>query len=190
MTNTNTVANTVTNEQIRALRVESGEAGDIVQVVMCDRALGADLDWEDYAGGGHSASEMDAIRQTCLGSVRDARDACAEVISDAAAMAEDVDHDMVSAVSSGGDRVLGSESAASVAAEWSACGLTPAQAREYIAAGCWDAGRVLELVEAGVTAEEIGSLEAEAGATSTVAYSHSNCDLSTAEVLAAVRAAR
>lgn len=40
---------TVTDDQIRTLRSEAAAAGDNLQVAICDRALGRDLDCEDPA---------------------------------------------------------------------------------------------------------------------------------------------
>lgn len=55
-------AKNLTESDIRALRSEAAEDGDVVMIVLCRRALGERVDWEDYSGGGHSRSEMTLIR--------------------------------------------------------------------------------------------------------------------------------
>ena len=78
-----------TENQISALRAEARNAGDIVQVVMCDVALDeVDHDADctdadglpDYSGGGHSAREVEQIRRWLRSSQEDAWAECVRVI--------------------------------------------------------------------------------------------------------------
>jgi len=43
-----TTAQTISNSQIRSLRSEAAQAGDEVQVIICDIALNGRLDMDDY----------------------------------------------------------------------------------------------------------------------------------------------
>jgi hypothetical protein len=67
---------TVTDAQIEALRNEAGQAGDLVQVAICYRALGVG-DGQDYASLPLDASKRDAVDAM---TVTQARAKCAEVI--------------------------------------------------------------------------------------------------------------
>lgn len=73
--------NTITDAQLADLRIEAGAAGDIVQIVLCDRATGEDIDAEDYSGGGHSHSEMEDIRAAARMTPAQARLRCAQAVS-------------------------------------------------------------------------------------------------------------
>lgn len=116
---------------------------------------------------------------------------------------------MVGVIESAGIRVTGGESAEGVAREWIDAGLTPEQASTYIEAGCWDSDLVAALVAAGITAEQIADDDVvdawvsardwasrqrgQAGYTredmgDSLAYLHSNRDVSTDEIAAAVAA--
>lgn len=76
----------ITDKQIKNLRREAAEAGDLVQVHVCDVALGLEEpietaeQWEErYGGGGFDASERRAI--TAVGSQEQAREMCAKAIA-------------------------------------------------------------------------------------------------------------
>jgi len=94
MADSHDTTETITDEQIRALRQEAGEAGDTVQRVLCDVALtGEDsacdpdcLDEDgrpDYSGGGHSDEDLRRIRLALRMSAAEAWTECARVIQDA-----------------------------------------------------------------------------------------------------------
>lgn len=82
-----TTIETITDEQIEALRIEAGEAGDTKQVAICDRALDKTAEHEavlaagpitDYAGGSaeyHAAVDTERARI-----VSTARAECVRVI--------------------------------------------------------------------------------------------------------------
>lgn len=82
---------TITDDQIRQLRDEAAAAGDDVQRIICDIALGeeeptptADA-WEDrWGGGGFAAWEEREIRSVT--SAEDAREVCQRAIDAARAM--------------------------------------------------------------------------------------------------------
>ena len=107
---------------------------------------------------------------------------------------------MIEVMQSAGDRVTGGESAKEAAKWWREAGVTPAQADAYIEAGCWDADRVRALIDAGISADAIadedvereverhvrgggGSLETDG-----LAYAHSNGDVSTRDIVRAIKA--
>lgn len=79
---TTTLTTTVTDEQIRALRTEAGEAGDGEQVVICERALATDAEWDtdEWTGGGE---RPEFYRRLATLSQADARLECARVIAEA-----------------------------------------------------------------------------------------------------------
>ena len=81
-----TTIETLTDTQIQALRAEAREAGDTLQVVICEIALG-DANWTD--GGwlndnatGFSPGELDELQAYTVDS---AREECLRVIRDAEA---------------------------------------------------------------------------------------------------------
>lgn len=87
---------TLTDRQIEQLCAEAGQAGDTAQRILCDIALtGEDSQYDadcldedgrpDYSGGGHSPSDLRAIRAALRMTQDEARAECARVISDAAA---------------------------------------------------------------------------------------------------------
>lgn len=88
----------ITDSQILALRAEASDAGDIVQQVICDTALGrfddvsqdeADEDgYPDFSGGGHTREELSAIRRWLRAGADACRTECARVICEAEAQAE------------------------------------------------------------------------------------------------------
>ncbi len=127
--------------------------------------------------------------------------------------------DMVAVIEAAGEQVTGGEDATTVARAWIAAELSPESASAYIAAGCWDADRVAELVAADISAEQIADhavLRAVAAqrewqarergrATSgsgddlviadwvtdgSLGYAHSNGDISTAAIMAAIEEVR
>lgn len=71
----------VTAKQIRALKTEAAEHGDDMQWLLCERALGAGFDTDDYTGGGHriSPAQWGLLRKM---SQDEARDICAAAIVD------------------------------------------------------------------------------------------------------------
>lgn len=77
-------AETISESQIRRLRTESAQAGDMVQVDLCDVALSGDPE----ADGDDGDSSMDQVI--------DARSACADAINEARA-AQTVYDDAVTA---------------------------------------------------------------------------------------------
>lgn len=87
-----TTAKNLTDAQIRALRSEAVQAGDPMQIAICDVALedGAEAltrvqigaGERDYSGGGISASEQRRIYDMTQG---EAREECARVIAAAEA---------------------------------------------------------------------------------------------------------
>lgn len=81
-TQTTTTAATITNQQIRALRTEAAEAGDLLQVAICDWALG-EVDADDIAER-DVLDPADRSRVLAM-SVHEARVACARVIAAAEA---------------------------------------------------------------------------------------------------------
>lgn len=116
--------------------------------------------------------------------------------------------EMSGAVESAGERVHGGNPVSDVAQEWIDAGLTVAQAEAYIEAGCWDADRVAALVGAGIEPEHLTDDDVNAeiikardwasrqrggnGWTAedwsdSIAYLHSNGDVSTEEIAAAVK---
>lgn len=89
-------AKNITNEQIKTLRAEAGEAGDLAQAFICDVALGRENaittaeEWEDrLGGGGFDAHNREAIM--AIDSEESARAECASVIADAQAMGDDAE---------------------------------------------------------------------------------------------------
>jgi hypothetical protein len=121
--------------------------------------------------------------------------------------------DMVAVVKShdDGSRLTGGESAKRVAQEWLDAVVSPEVAETYIEVGAWDAERVGELVRAGVKASDLadddviaevikardwksrqkgGSGYSSEDMYDSLAYMHSNNDVSTAEIVAAVEAAK
>lgn len=120
--------------------------------------------------------------------------------------------DMVAVVKShdDGSRLTGGESAKSVAQEWLDAGVSPEIAETYIEVGAWDAERVGQLVRAGVKASDLADDDVIAEVIKardwksrqkggpgystedmydSLAYMHSNRDVSTTEIAAAVKAA-
>jgi hypothetical protein len=89
--------------------------------------------------------------------------------------------DMVSIIKSHDDdeRLTGDTSAESVAQEWLDAGFLYEDAEAYIAAGAWDAQRAGQLFRAGIMASDLNVAQASA---------HSNGDISTEEIFAAVKA--
>lgn len=86
MTTETITAETITDDQIRALRTEAAAAGDNVQVHACDVAIGSQepiataTAYEDrYGGGGLSKDDRKAI--LAIASVADAADLCADAIN-------------------------------------------------------------------------------------------------------------
>lgn len=88
---------TVTDAQIKALRGEAAEAGDVAQRILCDIALDGEdslydeecLDADgrpDYSGGGHSRGELRAIEEALRMTQDEARAECARVIAEAQAV--------------------------------------------------------------------------------------------------------
>jgi len=77
--------------EIRALRREAKNAGDLVMAIICDVALDeidldGDLDEDglpDYSGGGHSANDLAEIRRWLRASAEEAAAECAAVIAEA-----------------------------------------------------------------------------------------------------------
>lgn len=85
-----TATATITDSQIRTLRREAAEHGDLVTTHACDVALGVQepvttaTAWEDrYGGGGHDADERRGV--IAIADAAAARAICAEAIADAAA---------------------------------------------------------------------------------------------------------
>lgn len=76
-------ADSIAFAQVRGLRREAVEAGDIVQQVICDVALGEadDETVEDYSGGGHSVREMRGISDALEMTQEQAWQACADAIN-------------------------------------------------------------------------------------------------------------
>jgi hypothetical protein len=72
-----TTADTLTDAQIERLRVEAAEAGDLLQVALCDRAMGLTP---------YRVPDEEICRQAMKVSKADARIECARVIADAEAM--------------------------------------------------------------------------------------------------------
>lgn len=80
---------TPTTAQIRALRAESSDAGDVVRAFICSVALGdeqpaddADAFEERFGGGGLLDHEKRAVM--AIGSREDAIRECARIITDSA----------------------------------------------------------------------------------------------------------
>lgn len=119
--------------------------------------------------------------------------------------------DMVAVVKSHDDgaRLTGGESAKSVAQKWLEAVVAPEVAETYIEVGSWDAERAGQLVRAGVKASDLadedvvaevikqrdwksrqrgGSGYSAEDMYDSLAYMHSNNDVSTAEIAAAVNA--
>ena len=74
---------------------------------------------------------------------------------------------MIAVVRGGGDYVLGGETPRAVAQGWLDAGVTPEQAEDYLAVGCWGPSAVASLVAAGVTPAALACprvLEAVVGA--------------------------
>jgi hypothetical protein len=69
----------VTDEQIQRLRIEAAEAGDLAQIVMCDRALGSTDTADDYMPP--EPHERAACAAALDMSADEARAACAAAIS-------------------------------------------------------------------------------------------------------------
>lgn len=82
---------TITTKRIEALKREAAEHGDVAMRIICDMAI----DWRDscyddecldadglpdYSGGGHSASDLEAIRSALRMTREDARAECERVI--------------------------------------------------------------------------------------------------------------
>lgn len=88
----------ITDRDISSLRQSAGVAGDIIQVVICNVALGeVDVSDEDaldedglpdYSGGGHDADDLRKIRAWLRSSQEEAWAECERVILDARAEAE------------------------------------------------------------------------------------------------------
>lgn len=78
-----TTLQTITDEQIEALRRGSAEAGDSAQDVICMRAQGADADDLDFLRA--AATDAEKARALAM-SMDEARAECARVIADAEAM--------------------------------------------------------------------------------------------------------
>lgn len=73
-----TTFETITDEQIRALRDEVREGGDMVQFVICNRALGetsevAIAPWEEAKVGRALLMPRDATRAECARVIAEAR---------------------------------------------------------------------------------------------------------------------
>jgi hypothetical protein len=68
-----------TDKQIRALKTEAAEHGDDMQWLVCERALEADFDADDYTGGGHDITPRQWVR---LGDMtqEEARALCGEAM--------------------------------------------------------------------------------------------------------------
>lgn len=75
----------LTETEIETLATEAAEHDDIVLVVLCRRALGHRVDWQDYTGGGHSRQEIAAIRTAARVSTGAALERCAAAINNARA---------------------------------------------------------------------------------------------------------
>jgi hypothetical protein len=75
---TTLTAQTISFDQIRSLRTEAAEAGDFVQVAMCDLALNSTIDTDDYTT--LDRGEVDRVRSM---SREDAYTACASAINEA-----------------------------------------------------------------------------------------------------------
>lgn len=69
MSNTKTTIETVTKGQIRRLRTEAAEAGDSLQVELCDTALGHFSD--QPAEAGEAVAIAKALR-ACVAAIQDA----------------------------------------------------------------------------------------------------------------------
>lgn len=86
--------------------------------------------------------------------------------------------------------------ARAVARQWAAAGITPDQAKAYIAAECWSDTRIVALQRAGIRASDLGSVHAVLLADypclehMSVGYAHSNGDIATDSIIAAVLAVR
>lgn len=82
-----------TDDQLRALRAEAGEAGDVVQAWICAVALGdedplGDAETYECRFGGSGLSRKERASVLAIVSREDAVRECARVIADAAAQAE------------------------------------------------------------------------------------------------------
>jgi len=80
-----TTALTITDEQIEALRQEAGQAGDCLQVMVCDIALADGLTEIVDPGRHRSALEALGIIPEHIGADMQARAECASVIAEAEA---------------------------------------------------------------------------------------------------------
>lgn len=75
----NTTIETVTTEQINNLRRAAGQAGDYLQVAICNVVLGEETDWEVWAPAVSAEGRAKVERMT-----RDeALESCVDVINDA-----------------------------------------------------------------------------------------------------------
>lgn len=84
MTNTNNAltAESISIQQICALRAESVSAGDMDQVGICDLALSGEIDVDDY-----TTLSRDCARALRTMTQEEAQEACADAINAARAMA-------------------------------------------------------------------------------------------------------
>lgn len=80
-----TTIETLTEKQIRTLRTEARDAGDLRAMVICDVALGEEDDADDYM------TELQDVVRTW--SRDDARESVVEMISDAEAARDDASAD-------------------------------------------------------------------------------------------------
>lgn len=89
-----TTTETLTDTMILGLRDEAGSAGDLVQKMICDMALGREepvpgaAEWEERFGGG-GFSHDEEMRMRRVSSQDDARKMCAEAINAARCMDDD-----------------------------------------------------------------------------------------------------
>lgn len=78
-----TTIDTITTNQIKSLRNAAGEANDLAQIVICDVALGREMDDDDYRDrAAHEAADFARARTM---SREAALVECVRVISDAEA---------------------------------------------------------------------------------------------------------
>lgn len=78
MTNTKLTAETITYSQIAALRSEAVDAQDTVQIVMCERAMGEDIDTDDWDVSGQERARVARIAGL---TVEQAQAECARAIA-------------------------------------------------------------------------------------------------------------
>lgn len=90
-TNNTNLTETITTAQIRELRAEAIEAGDDVQVILCDIATGDEdpiatgVAWEERFGGGGFEGHQRVTIMGCT-SAEVAREMCADAIRAASAV--------------------------------------------------------------------------------------------------------